>query len=331
MRKKFDVVLCGYYGMGNFGDELLLFSMLLLLDKKGVNKNRIAVLSGDPVLTTDTHGVYSVDRWSLLRVYDLLSHSRSLLLGGGGLFQDSTSIRSCLYYWGVIALSRLAGCSPWVFGNSLGPLRSWLGRYLTRSGLKMCSSVSLRDVHSLKLAKSFKIKARLSPDPVLSLNVDKGGKGDIVFVNLRPWNGVLESRVASNLGSYLRGKGLRAVGIAMAQEDSDLLKRFKDDGLLPLESVFMLQRENFDIWSNCSCAIGMRLHFNVLSSLAQVPSIAVPYDPKVVDFASFFEIPLWDGLRSLPEPVRARSDLMSNCSAHVLSVFSRCIDEVIRI
>ncbi|HBG14661.1 MAG TPA: polysaccharide pyruvyl transferase CsaB, partial [Synergistaceae bacterium] len=47
MRRLLDVTLCGFYGFGNLGDELMAESLLDLLEKNGVSRDRVAVLSAD--------------------------------------------------------------------------------------------------------------------------------------------------------------------------------------------------------------------------------------------------------------------------------------------
>ncbi|HEY9737232.1 MAG TPA: polysaccharide pyruvyl transferase CsaB, partial [Trichocoleus sp.] len=57
-------LLCGYYGMGNGGDEALLAALLQMLPA-GVTP---VVLSGDPVETAQRYGVEAVPRKSPLAV-----------------------------------------------------------------------------------------------------------------------------------------------------------------------------------------------------------------------------------------------------------------------
>ena len=102
-----DVVLCGYYGFHNLGDDLLAESILMLLERCGIKKEKVGILSAAPAESEELLGITAVNRWRIGDVYRLLKRSRTLLLGGGGLFQDTTSIRSCLYYWGVVLLATM--------------------------------------------------------------------------------------------------------------------------------------------------------------------------------------------------------------------------------
>ena len=144
--KAYDVVLSGYYGFGNLGDELICRALIDMAIKAGIDKSRLCVLSANPKETSEKFGVAAVDRWNLFEVFRALRQSRSLLLGGGGLFQDSTSLRSSLYYWGVVFLARMAGVRPWAFGQSVGPFRSKLAAKLARNALKHCSPRCVRTI-----------------------------------------------------------------------------------------------------------------------------------------------------------------------------------------
>jgi len=72
-----------------------------------------------------------------------------------------------------------------------------------------------------------------------------------------------------------------------------------------------------------TAAAGMRLHFVMLAALADIPTVAVPYDPKVESFAAAQNIPLWRGgalpppraaaFKSDFSPQRVRGDIDSLC------------------
>ncbi len=282
--RSLSAVLCGFYGMGNLGDELLLKGMIDLFGSVGVEREDIAVLSGDPKATSREYGVRSVNRWSAGDIWRVCRSSKSLVLGGGGLFQDSTSVRSVSYYSGVMTLASMAGCSTWVYGNSLGPLSSLIGRSMARWALKRARSLALRDRSSMALATELGLRAVMCPDPVTSLSMDRAS-GDRLLVNLRPWDGRLELEAARSIAAYLSSRPTRAVGVAMASEDLELMEDFRRKGILPLEEI-VLPDGNHPVWRLGAASIGMRLHFNVLSALSGIPGVAIPYDPKVRDFAA---------------------------------------------
>jgi polysaccharide pyruvyl transferase CsaB len=265
-----------------------------------------------------------VNRWRFRQVFGALGQSETLLFGGGGLFQDATSLRSCLYYWGLVRLARLRGAVPWALGQSVGPLSTRAGRFLTRNALKACRAVQVRDRASLSVCESLGFSAaEIGRDPVLSLGPlfkskfnPKSSPKSKFLVNLRPCGGGLPERFAGGLAPFfkrglapffkrgLAPVGLALLGVALAEEDERLMAGLIERGYLPPSMPIERVRSLDDaarVWSGAVGAAGMRLHFAVLSALAQVPLIAVPYDPKVASFAEAHGVPLWRE-RAWPEP-----------------------------
>ncbi|HLS90479.1 MAG TPA: polysaccharide pyruvyl transferase CsaB, partial [Limnochordia bacterium] len=61
------VVVSGYYGFGNTGDEAVLRGLITALRRAG--SVEITVLSGNPRETRALHGVEAVDRYSLAAIW----------------------------------------------------------------------------------------------------------------------------------------------------------------------------------------------------------------------------------------------------------------------
>lgn len=303
MKRCFDVLLCGYYGFGNLGDELLAGALVALFEEKGVPRERMAILSGSPEKSREAFGIEAFDRWSPSALFRALSRSRSLLLGGGGLFQDTTSLRSPFYYWAVVRMAALLGCVPWCLGQSVGPLRSTSGAWLARNALRRCSVRYVRDEGSRSLLQQWGIDSEISPDLVLSLSLLKPeGPKSYILVNMRSWYGNLPERFARVLAAFSQAEGKPLLGVALVREDVRIMEGLKADGLLPEGmAIRLLEPGNLsEIFGQGSIAVGMRLHFNVLALIHGLSCIAVPYDPKVVSFAKDWDIPAWTGNGPLP-------------------------------
>jgi polysaccharide pyruvyl transferase CsaB len=318
--RPFDVLLAGYYGFHNLGDDMLLEATLGLLGKQGVPPERVALLTARP--EEAPAGVLPFDRWNPLRIAEAASLSRSLLLGGGGLFQDSTSSKSCLYYWGVVRIGALCGARPWAFGQSVGPFRSALGRLLARDGLRRCDPRTIRDEPSRRELEGFGLSAETAPDLVLSLRPGELPRsGSRIAVNLRPWRGGLVERAAEEVRALLARLGAEGLGIALDPADRDLLEGLRSAGRLPLGEIRLVRsaEEIFAALDGCAGLAAMRLHALVLATVGEVPAYAIPYDPKVEAFAGQFALP--SGLAGLRDWVpeggsvdrerlrRARQDL----------------------
>lgn len=300
MSRRFDVALLGYYGFGNLGDDLLLEAFLGLLRDAGVPEDRVIVFSSNPAETRSMCSVQSADRWSPASLWATLRCSRTLLYGGGGLFQDATSIRSAGYYASVAHMARMAGCAPWSFGQSFGPFRTETGEALSRSAVRRMSVRGVRDPRSLEILKSWGLSGILTPDAVFALASEEAGgdkRDGVLLVNLRPWPGDLTIRAAAEARRLSEETGIPLVGVAMSAGDEALLRSLGDGGTLPFAEIRRPagMQDARRLWSNAAGSFGMRLHFCILSALFGVSCVAVPYDPKVAGFARSM------GMRCFPE------------------------------
>jgi len=151
------VLLLGYYGYGNFGDELMRMSIEDFFAKFKIDYT----IALPKRISRDT-----VSRFSLLEMIDATFDSDMLVYGGGGLLQDITSTKSFIYYASVIRLSLLLNKPVILFGNSLGPVKKAIDRYMLRSILKNKKVyVFARDLISYRYAKYLNQNAVLSCDP----------------------------------------------------------------------------------------------------------------------------------------------------------------------
>lgn len=135
-----DIILCrrdsvlrkalavGYYGYGNFGDELLLKAIRKIL--KSIGFNTVGILY--PKTQSSISGVKVYKRFSPKEVVPAIKNTDVVIFGGGGLFQDVTSLRSFLYYYTIAKIS-IFFRKPVIFlGTSFGPLKKNLSRLLIR-------------------------------------------------------------------------------------------------------------------------------------------------------------------------------------------------------
>ena len=163
-------VLCGYYGMGNAGDEALLVSLLQMLPQSVTP----IVLSGDPQATKKQYKVASCDRKSTFAILNALKQSNAFIWGGGSLMQDATSMASPIYYAGLMALAQQRGLKTIAWAQGIGPLNKSLTRWLTKQTLLGCDAISVRDTASAELLSSWGINSVIAPDPVWAMTSEPG-------------------------------------------------------------------------------------------------------------------------------------------------------------
>ena len=120
--RRYNVVMSGYYGFNNAGDDAILESVQENI--RAISDDvSLTVLSNDPDLTLRQFGLQAVPRFNFFKVASALRRSDLLLSGGGSLMQDTTSTRSLLYYLSVIWLARLLGKPVMFYANGIGPVR----------------------------------------------------------------------------------------------------------------------------------------------------------------------------------------------------------------
>jgi polysaccharide pyruvyl transferase CsaB len=170
------VVLSGYYGFDNAGDEALLAAIAGTLRELKPEIN-IVVLSASPRRTQELHGVAAVSRFNPISLIQTLKRADLLISGGGSLLQDVTSWRSILYYLGVVTLALILGRPVMFYAQGIGPIRRPWARWLTRVIANRVRLITVRDQDSLNELKNLgvtKPPAYVTADPVLGMRAAAG-------------------------------------------------------------------------------------------------------------------------------------------------------------
>ncbi|MFF3922108.1 polysaccharide pyruvyl transferase CsaB [Paenibacillus lactis] len=169
------IVISGYYGFKNSGDEAVLKSILTALEQEGqaagVTINPV-VLSIDPEWTKATYGVKSVHRMKLGEVRQAIKESDGLISGGGSLLQDATSPKTIPYYLGILKIAQWLGKPTFIYAQGVGPVNRKLFHPMIRSVFRKCSYISVRDAQSGELLQTMGISTesiQVVPDPVMGL------------------------------------------------------------------------------------------------------------------------------------------------------------------
>ena len=285
-----NIVISGYYGFGNLGDEAVLAGLLHTLRsvQPGIEAT---VLSGDPERTGREHAVEAVPRMRPASLVGTLRASDGLISGGGSLLQDRSSVRPVAYYAGVMLLARLVGRPYVVHAQGLGPIEHRINRRLASMALRGAAAVSLRDSASLALARSLGVRRPIEivPDPALALERSDRSPGSDrpVVVAVRAWPSV-EPVLDAIRGALARLVDLGPIVAVPMQSPADIEPSHEAVRGIPGATVLgpspgldaVLQAI-----ARARIVIGMRLHALILAAGAGVPAVAVSYDPKVDAFA----------------------------------------------
>ncbi|MEK9657863.1 MAG: WecB/TagA/CpsF family glycosyltransferase [bacterium] len=118
------ILVAGYYGFGNFGDQWLLSKTLDLIAHVWPG-SEVQVLY--PKLRQDAPKppFVTVDRFNFWSCLGAIRQVDCLVFGGGSLFQSRSSFRSLLYYLALVFLARVF-CKPCLLlAQGFGPLSRW--------------------------------------------------------------------------------------------------------------------------------------------------------------------------------------------------------------
>jgi len=297
-----NIVISGYYGNNNSGDDNLLDSIIQNLNalRPGL---KITVLSLKPKETRAQFGVDAVYRFNLPAVFFALRKADLLVSGGGNLIQDETSTRSLIYYLWVINTARFWGVKNMIYANGIGPINRRGNFARVRRSLDKVDLITLRESGSLEVLKEIGVsrpRTHVTADAVFALppvdaSVDMlkklGISGKFFCVALRPWAQNppgLEAQIAKACDYLIEKYGYQAVFVPMQPEKDSKIARqaislMKNDAILltPAPNDYNLGR---GVLGLASFAICMRLHGLIHAMEKGVPAIGLVYSSKIREF-----------------------------------------------
>lgn len=317
MAKNIDhqILISGYYGFGNIGDEALLGVLIRLL-RGALPKARVVVLSQNPRLTGYTHQVKAINRWNVLQIGRALERSTLFVLGGGSLLQDSTSQRSLYYYLGLINWAKYRRKPVFLISQGIGPLMKKSSRSRVMSTLREVDTILLRDRESYDELSSFGIDEKrlicgedlaLLINPMDSFRSTNSHSPDEKYFCAVLKDGLTQMQIfnlARNFDKIYRQLGLSTV----------LLPFFKERDWRILQAIAKAMKTHVELMNTANLTsdkvlrviaksqfvIGMRLHSLVFALRTHVPFAAINYDPKIERFVhglqsrASLHLPIWE-------------------------------------
>lgn len=162
------IVLGGYYGAGNLGDELLLG---LLIDRLKCAGHDVTVVTLDVQYTEKLHKCVAVERDDLPELFRLFTKSDAFILGGGGLFQDHHRFTvsdldifpapGVSYYAQLCLMARQMGIPYILYAMGVGPVRTDDAKVITSQVFLDASYVSVRDRASANLLSQIGVTRKI--------------------------------------------------------------------------------------------------------------------------------------------------------------------------
>lgn len=319
MQKK-TIVIAGYYGFENIGDEAILTSILSNLSERQPNLQFI-VVSGNPVQTSRLYKVRSVLWTDIPAIMDACQEADLILLGGGGLFHDywgtteehllTQSHSGISFYSAFPILAKLYGKPCVLYALGVGPLLTEAGKNLTKQSFEYAAAGTVRDEESLNLLKDLGIKTthvKITADAVFNLPSTnahankfiadiKTSASPLITISLRDWT--LENapanwhkEVASALDLFTEKYNASFLFLPFQVSPE---RPLTDDLIVSQKVVsYMQYAEKTAIFqeqitpeivngiiSQADLVLGMRLHSLIFAVKEAIPFVGLIYDPKV--------------------------------------------------
>ncbi len=295
------LLVAGYYGCGNLGDDALLAGFVAGLGSLPVE---VTALSGNPESTYRNLGVASIPRRDMSAIKRELENSSALVFAGGGLLQDVTSGFSLRYYTNLVQLGKRMGKPVFMLAQGIGPITGFLGKGSAKSALTACDILTVRDQESYKALRALGVKrtAEVTADlawlcPSEDTQEGEFGLGTMksVGIAIRPWK--KSKKIAEAFGGFIQllfRNNYVPVLIEMDRTmDTQLMDaiakmhggRCPDIRNIPNPAVLIgrLKRMN--------AVVAMRLHAGILAASVGIAPLMVSYDPKINGFCGSLGLP----------------------------------------
>jgi len=300
------IMISGYYGFNNTGDEAILTSMVRAFKEK-IPQIKIVVLSHSPLQTSQAYQIKTINRLHLIDIMRCLRDTNLFISGGGGLLQDSTGKGwSILYYLGLILIAKIVKVPVMIYAQGIGPVNKQINKKLIKWILNKVNLITVRDNSSKELLENLgvvKPSIYVNSDPVFLLKkkninhiidnypyIQKLINPDdrpLIGVSVREYksNGSDSKRIFAQAADYLIKNYQAKIiflpfkfdeDVHISEEILSLMKNKAEVLKIKLEPEELLS-----VLSRLSLVVGVRLHSIIFSSMANIPFIAFNYDPKV--------------------------------------------------
>lgn len=242
------VLVVGYFGFGNLGDDAILDATLAGLRRACSPPPEVVLVAGEPASAAARFGVSAVHWQDVDAIAETVRSVDLVVIGGGGLFQDWWGVDPDLLldprHWGMALyagpaiLAAAMGRPVALHALGVGPLGSEPARRLAKAASDAAVSVVVRDEGSRALLEACGVepgRIAVAADPAFALNAQPGTdagewrealgghRGPLVAAALRPWT------VAEN-GPDWEGEVARGLDLVIERHGAAVV-------LVPLQPV----------------------------------------------------------------------------------------------
>lgn len=288
------LVLVGFQGFGNVGDEAILCGLERVLAGAATFE---AIVAGTVAPVWGAPTARRVHPWKLLptpAAMRLIRRSDGLVISGGGLVHDYWPLVIPRYLGWVLA-ARLMGRPVVWAGVGVGPIRRTPWRILAGIAFALSSSVIVRDSASARSAGGLLPRANVvvAADPAFAMEgVPRGTRSGVGIIVRSPAPGDerhLERLVGSLAATVrvLRDRGVPVDILTMHPAEDGvvsaaLLEVLREAGsTVEVRALPADPNEAVAALGAYAVLVSTRLHGLILGAIVGVPSVPIVYDAKV--------------------------------------------------
>ena len=296
-----QVLMSGYYGFNNLGDEAILCSIRHRLAQvdPGIEIN---VLSKDPEQTAQCYGVQATSRFHIGKVRRAIRQCDLVLSGGGSLLQDRTSTRSLIYYLSIIRYAKHMGKPVMLYANGIGPVKRPANRRRVRQVVNQADLITLREESSAEELQAMGVtnpNLFVTADPVFTIDgvdreettklLEQAGipaHRKLLGISVRNSGGM--DRAISEFARFCEKvcRKYDCVPVLLLMQlpnDLGISRRLQEAMTIPsylFESPYRPD-QMMGVIHQMEAVVSMRLHTLIFAAKQRTPLMGFVYDPKV--------------------------------------------------
>lgn len=306
----YKILVSGYYGFNNVGDEAILKGLVEGI-KRQVPNSKLVVLSKYPDFTEKKYDVSSIKRMNFFSIIREMRSMDLLISGGGSLLQDVTSKRSILYYLLLIFLAKsVFKKKVMIFSQGIGPVTKSSHRALVKKILNRVDVINVRDEQSKKELIEMGVTGDISvtTDTVFGMDAPNNEKGKKLLNNMgidankmtlgisirawAPYTTNTINEISELIISLTKSFDLNIVLIPFHYyEDLKIMQTIYSNVETVKDRVFILKDylyidDYLSVVGNMDIMLSMRLHGLIFATFMGAYPVGISYDPKIQSFMS---------------------------------------------
>lgn len=300
------IVLTGYYGHNNFGDDMMLDIIIdKLKDKCEIN---VITNSKESIKASINKNINFFETFkgnklrNLCLYLSIFWRKDYFVWGGGTCFSDEDGVISPL----ILILAKILGLKIYFIGIGVNPIKKTKNILKMKLNSLLIDKVYLRDNESMKNMNVFlkKEKLSISEDIVFLFNNEcKKMDSEILTISLRDLKNYINNQELTNfmivVSDYIKelvdGKKYSKIIILNLDNNIDTENNFRLYKVLREKNYLnnQIEIEFVDIKNynekisyilKSKVFICLRLHGIFISKLAGIPTFGISYSPKVGSF-----------------------------------------------